>query len=89
MHILVPIKRVVDSSIKVRVKSDGSGVDTSGVKMSMNPPFDEVALEQAIRLREQGLADKVTAVSCSAAAPLRTCFARRSHWSGAMQKPSH
>lgn len=66
MHILVPIKRVVDSSIKVRVKSDGSGVDTSGAKMSMNP-FDEVALEQAIRLREQGLADKVTAVSCGPA----------------------
>jgi electron transfer flavoprotein beta subunit len=66
MHILVPVKRVVDHNVKVRVKSDGSGVDTTGVKMSINP-FDEVALEQAVRLREKGLATKVTAVTCAAA----------------------
>ena len=65
MHILVPVKRVVDYNVKVRVKSDGTGVDTAGVKMSINP-FDEVALEQAIRLREQGLATKVTVVTCGA-----------------------
>ncbi|WP_157265756.1 electron transfer flavoprotein subunit beta/FixA family protein [Azohydromonas aeria] len=66
MHILVPVKRVVDHNVKVRVKSDGSGVDTAGVKMSINP-FDEVALEQAVRLREKGLASRVTAVTCAAA----------------------
>lgn len=66
MHILVPVKRVVDANVKVRVKSDGSGVDTTGVKMSMNP-FDEVALEQAVRLREKGLASKVTVVTCGPA----------------------
>lgn len=67
MHILVPIKRVVDHNVKVRAKSDGSGVDTAGAKMSINP-FDEVALEQAIRLREQGQARKVTVVTCGTAA---------------------
>lgn len=67
MHILVPVKRVVDHNVKVRAKSDGSGVDTAGAKMSINP-FDEVALEQAIRLREQGQARKVTVVTCGAAA---------------------
>lgn len=66
MHILVPVKRVVDHNVKVRVKADGSGVDSAGVKMSINP-FDEVALEQAVRLREQGLASKVTVVTCGAA----------------------
>lgn len=66
MHILVPVKRVVDANVKVRVKADGSGVDTTGVKMSMNP-FDEVALEQAVRLREKGLASKVTVVTCGPA----------------------
>lgn len=65
MHILVLVKRVVDHNIKVRVKSDGSAVDTAGVKMSINP-FDEVALEQAVRLKEQGLASRVTAVTCGA-----------------------
>ncbi|WP_367847219.1 electron transfer flavoprotein subunit beta/FixA family protein [Rhodoferax sp. WC2427] len=63
MHILVPVKRVVDYNVKIRVKSDGSGVDSTGLKMSINP-FDEVALEQAIRLRDKGLATKVTVVSC-------------------------
>ncbi len=66
MHILVPVKRVVDHNVKVRVKSDGSGVDTAGVKMSINP-FDEVALEQALRLRDQGLASQVTVVTCGGA----------------------
>ena len=65
MHILVLVKRVVDHNVKVRVKSDGSAVETAGVKMSINP-FDEVALEQAVRLKEQGLASRVTAVTCGA-----------------------
>lgn len=62
MKILVAVKRVVDYSIKVRVKSDGSGIDFSGVKMSLNP-FDEISLEEAIRLKEKGLASEVVAVS--------------------------
>ncbi|WP_085315479.1 electron transfer flavoprotein subunit beta/FixA family protein [Derxia lacustris] len=62
MHILVPVKRVIDYNVKVRVKADGSGVETAGVKMSSNP-FDEVAVEQAVRLREQGIATKVTVVA--------------------------
>lgn len=65
MHILVPVKRVVDYNVKVRVKSDGSGIETTGVKMSLNP-FDEVALEQAVRLKELGVATKVTVVTCGA-----------------------
>jgi electron transfer flavoprotein beta subunit len=63
MKILVPVKRVVDYNVKVRVKSDGSGVDIANVKMSMNP-FDEIAVEEAVRLREKGLATEVIAVSC-------------------------
>ena len=59
MHILVPVKRVVDYNVKVRAKRDGSGVETTGVKMSLNP-FDEVALEQAVRLKALGVAAKVT-----------------------------
>lgn len=66
MHILVPLQRVIDHNVKVRVKSDGSGVDTAGVKMSINP-FDEVAVEQAVRLREQKVASKVTVVACGTA----------------------
>ncbi|WP_300295765.1 electron transfer flavoprotein subunit beta/FixA family protein [Ferrovibrio sp.] len=62
MKVLVPVKRVVDYNVKVRVKADGSGVDLSNVKMSMNP-FDEIAVEQAIRLKEAGAADEVVAVS--------------------------
>jgi electron transfer flavoprotein beta subunit len=62
MKILVPVKRVVDYNVKVRVKADGSGVDTSSVKMSMNP-FDEIAVEEAVRLREAGVATEVIAVS--------------------------
>ncbi|BFG81626.1 electron transfer flavoprotein subunit beta/FixA family protein [Paraburkholderia terrae] len=63
MKILVTVKRVVDYNVKVRVKSDGSGVDIANVKMSMNP-FDEIAVEEAVRLKEAGVATEVVAVSC-------------------------
>jgi electron transfer flavoprotein beta subunit len=63
MKVLVPVKRVVDFNVKVRVKSDGSGVDIANVKMSMNP-FDEIAVEEAVRLKEKGAATEVIAVSC-------------------------
>ena len=63
MKVLVPVKRVVDYNVKVRVKSDGSGVDTANVKMSMNP-FDEIAVEEAMRFKEAGKATEVVAVSC-------------------------
>lgn len=62
MKILVPVKRVIDHSVRVRVKADGSGVETTNVKMSMNP-FDEIAVEAAVRLREQGVAEEVVLVS--------------------------
>ena len=62
MKVLVPVKRVIDYNVKVRVKADGSGVDLANVKMSMNP-FDEIAVEEAIRLREKGAAEEVVAVS--------------------------
>jgi electron transfer flavoprotein beta subunit len=62
MKVLVPVKRVIDYNVKVRVKGDGSGVDLANVKMSMNP-FDEIAVEEAIRLREAGVAEEVIAVS--------------------------
>ncbi len=65
MKVLVPVKRVVDYNVKVRVKSDGSGVDLANVKMSMNP-FDEIAVEEAVRLREKGVATEVIVVSCGA-----------------------
>ena len=63
MKVLVPVKRVVDYNVKVRVKSDGTGVDITNVKMSMNP-FDEIAVEEAVRLKEKGVASEVIAVSC-------------------------
>jgi electron transfer flavoprotein beta subunit len=63
MKILVAVKRVVDYNVKVRVKSDSSGVDIANVKMSMNP-FDEIAIEEAVRLKEKGIATEVIAVSC-------------------------
>jgi electron transfer flavoprotein beta subunit len=63
MKVLVPVKRVVDYNVKVRVKSDGSGVDIANVKMSMNP-FDEIAVEEAMRVKEAGKATEVVAVSC-------------------------
>ena len=77
MKILVPVKRVVDYNVKVRVKSDGSGVDIANVKMSMNP-FDEIAVEEAVRLKEAGVATEVVAVSCGVGAcqeTLRTAMA--------------
>jgi electron transfer flavoprotein beta subunit len=63
MKVLVPVKRVVDYNVKVRIKSDGSGVDIANVKMSMNP-FDEIAIEEAVRLKEKGAVTEVIAVSC-------------------------
>lgn len=63
MKVLVAVKRVVDYNVKVRVKADGSGVDLANVKMSMNP-FDEIAVEEAVRLKEAGVATEVVAVSC-------------------------
>jgi electron transfer flavoprotein beta subunit len=77
MKILVPIKRVVDYNVKVRVKADGTGVETSGVKMSMNP-FDEIAVEEAVRLKEKGVATEIVAVSMGVAAcseTIRTALA--------------
>ncbi len=62
MRILVPVKRVVDYNVKIRVKADGSGIELANVKMSMNP-FDEIAIEEAIRLKEKGIATEVVAVS--------------------------
>ncbi|MCK8463888.1 electron transfer flavoprotein subunit beta/FixA family protein [Aliiroseovarius sp. S1339] len=62
MKVLVPVKRVIDYNVKVRVKADGSGVDLANVKMSMNP-FDEIAVEEAIRLKEAGKADEIVVVS--------------------------
>ena len=62
MKVLVPVKRVVDYNVKVRVKSDGSGVELANVKMSMNP-FDEIAVEEAVRLREAGTAEEIVAIS--------------------------
>ena len=77
MRVLVPVKRVVDYNVKVRVKSDQSDVDVANVKMSMNP-FDEIAIEEAIRLKEKGAATEVVAVSCGVAQSqetLRTAMA--------------
>ncbi len=77
MKVLVPVKRVMDYNLKARVKSDGSGVDLTNVKMSMNP-FDEIAVEEAVRLKEAGTATEVVAVSCGIAAcqeTLRTAMA--------------
>ncbi|NML16666.1 electron transfer flavoprotein subunit beta/FixA family protein [Azohydromonas caseinilytica] len=77
MKVLVAVKRVVDYNVKVRVKSDGSGVDLANVKMSMNP-FDEIAVEEAVRLKEKGVATEVIAVSCGPAVcqeTLRTALA--------------
>ena len=77
MKILVAVKRVVDFNVKVRVKADGTGVETANVKMSMNP-FDEIALEEAVRMKEAGTATEIVAVSCGVAAcqeTLRTALA--------------
>jgi electron transfer flavoprotein beta subunit len=77
VKILVPVKRVVDYNVKVRVKADGTGVELANVKMSMNP-FDEIAVEEAVRLKEAGIATEVVVVSCGLAAcqeTLRTALA--------------
>ena len=77
MKVLVPVKRVVDYNVKVRVKSDGTGVDIANVKMSMNP-FDEIAVEEAVRLKEKGIVTEIIAVSCGDAKcqdTLRTAMA--------------
>jgi electron transfer flavoprotein beta subunit len=77
MKLLIPTKRVVDFNVKVRVKPDGTSVDTSNVKMSMNP-FDEIAVEEAVRLKERGIATEIVAVSCGATGcqeTLRTALA--------------
>lgn len=66
MKILVPIKRVIDHNVKIRFKSDGDGIETANVKMSMNP-FDEVAVEQAVRMKENGTADEVVVVTIGSA----------------------
>jgi len=77
MKVLVPVKRVVDYNVKVRVKADGSGVETANVKMSMNP-FDEIAVEEAVRLKEAGVVKEILVVSCGTVASqetLRTALA--------------
>ena len=77
MKVLVAVKRVVDYNVKIRVKSDGTGVDLANVKMSMNP-FDEIAVEEAVRLKEAGVATEVVVVSCGVAQcqeTLRTAMA--------------
>src|SRR3954469_1045488 len=77
MKVLVAVKRVVDFNVKVRVKADNTGVETANVKMSMNP-FDEIAVEAAVRLKEAGAATEIIAVSCGAQAcqeTLRTALA--------------
>ena len=77
MKVLVPVKRVIDYNVKVRVKADGTGVDLANVKMSMNP-FDEIAVEEAIRLKEKGVASEIVVVSIGvkqAAETLRTALA--------------
>ena len=77
MKVIVPVKRVIDYNVKVRVKADGSGIDLANVKMSMNP-FDEIAVEEAVRLREKGEASEVVAVSIGplqAAETIRTALA--------------
>ena len=77
MKVLVPIKRVVDANVKVRVKADGTGVELANVKMAMNP-FDEIAVEESVRLKEAGAATEIVAVSCGVQAcqeTLRTALA--------------
>ena len=77
MKVIVPVKRVVDYNVKIRVKADQSGVETDNVKMSMNP-FDEIAVEEAVHLKESGMVSEIIAVSVGAAAcqeTLRTALA--------------
>ena len=82
MKVLVPVKRVVDYNVKVRVKSDGTGVDIANVKMSMNP-FDEIAVEEAVRLKEKGVATEVIAVSCG----VQQCQETLAHGDGDRRRP--
>ena len=77
MKILIPVKRVIDYNVKIRIKADASGVETANVKMSMNP-FDEIAVEEAIRLKEAGKATEIVAVSIGpqqASETIRTALA--------------
>ncbi len=81
MKVLVPVKRVIDYNVKIRVKPDGTGVETQNVKMSMNP-FDEISIEEAVRLKEAGTVTEVVAVSmgpkqCTETHPDRTRHGRR------------
>ena len=78
MKILVPVKRVVDFNVKIRVKPDGSGVELANIKMSMNP-FDEIAVEEAIRLKEGGKATEIVAVSIGPAQSSETIQIGRAH----------
>src|SRR5690606_40513173 len=83
MKILVAVKRVIDFNVKVRVRPDGSGVETANVKMSMNP-FDEIAVEEAIRLKEKGVATEIVAVSMGpqqAQETIRTALRSEEHTS--------
>ena len=81
MKVLVPVKRVVDYNVKIRVRADGSGVELANVKMSMNP-FDEIAVEEAIRLKEAGKVKEIVAVSVGPAKAQETLrTARRMSWS--------
>ena len=79
MKVLVAVKRVVDFKVKIRVKSDGSGVELANVKMSMNP-FDEIAVEEAVRLKEKGVVQEIVAVSIGPAQSPRRPSAPRSRW---------
>ena len=84
MKVLVPVKRVVDYNVKVRVKPDGSGVELANVKMSMNP-FDEIGVEEAIRLKEAGKAEEIVVVSIGPAQAAETS----SHRAGDGRRPRH
>ena len=91
MKVLVPVKRVVDYNVKVRVKTDGTGVDIANVKMSMNP-FDEIAVEEAVRLKEKGVVTEVVAVSCGVAQcqeTLRTAMAIGLHQNASVGTDGH
>ena len=94
MKVLVPVKRVVDYNVKIRVKPDGSGVDLANVKMSMNP-FDEIAVEEAIRLKEAGKANEIVVVSIGPQQAQETLAHRARHgrrprrsWSRPTSRPS-
>ena len=81
MKILVPVKRVIDFNVNIRIKADGSGVETNNVKMSMNP-FDEIALEEAIRLKEADMAKELIAVTVGTRASTRNPSHGVGAWSG-------